>query len=63
MPIVEYKCSEEHISERIVPDVEAANAVTKCIICGRLAEKVEVSHSSFRLMPGGSGGFHKPSSS
>ncbi len=61
MPLVEYHCSKEHVTELIVPDVEAADKETRCVICGLPAVKVEVSRTSFRLMPGGSGGFHAPS--
>ena len=63
MPIAEYQCPKGHTSDYIVAKMEDAKDEARCIICGVTAKKVEVSKSSFRLMPGGAGGFYKSSSS
>lgn len=62
MPLREFKCSEGHITEEIL-DVNNECPHTRCILCGRVADRIDLSSSSFRLSPGGSGGFYKPSSS
>lgn len=62
MPIFEYKCINGHMTERLIlhtPDEQDES--TKCNHCGAVATKVDVSRTSFRLMPGGSGGFYSPS--
>lgn len=63
MPIREYRCKDNHTSERVILSKHVDNGKNIfCDTCGKPAEEV-TSVSSFRLMPGGSGGFYKPSSS
>lgn len=61
MPIFEYKCSRGHITEKLALAKRDLELKTIPCTCGGTATKIDVSHSSFRLMPGGSGGFYSPS--
>lgn len=60
MPLFEYKCPNGHVTEKLFlgePDVDEI----ACKECGKTAQRVDISRTSFRLMPGGAGGFHAPS--
>jgi len=61
MPIFEYKCPVcHHTQERIVNQGIDSEGVL-CDKCGAETDKIDISRTSFRLMPGGAGGFHAPS--
>lgn len=63
MPLFEFKCPNGHITEKLfLGEPDEDNTEVSCKDCGCTAQ-LTISRSSFRLMPGGSGGFYKPSSS
>lgn len=62
MPIKEYKCLNGHTTERLVFSIEDSPDEVSCKDCGKTSQAEGVSRTSFRLSPGGSGGFYKPSS-
>lgn len=62
MPIYEFECDKCHRRiEMILPTMKDAEPIdTPTCGCGGKTKQV-ISKTSFRLVPGGSGGFHKPS--
>lgn len=66
MPIREFKCEKGHVTERLLFGRFELVKSIPCEYCAaegeiKAADLIEISKTSFRLMPGGAGGFHAPS--
>lgn len=63
MPIFEFICVKCKASTEIILSKYKDRAYINCPKCDGMARIVDVNRTSFRLMPGGSGGFYSPSKS